>query len=95
MRNAIGHGRSKAAIFLGAAVAFGLAVVIAFIAIRAQAPVQEGSLPASTPAPRPATSSTEGLPTAPDVEIVMYQGCLLYTSPSPRDLSTSRMPSSA
>ena len=24
-----------------------------------------------------------------------YQGCLLYTSPSPRDLSTSRMPSSA
>ena len=25
----------------------------------------------------------------------MYTGCLLYTSPSPRDLSTSRMPSSA
>ena len=25
----------------------------------------------------------------------MIQGCLLYTSPSPRDLSTSRMPSSA
>ena len=24
-----------------------------------------------------------------------YFGCLLYTSPSPRDLSTSRMPSSA
>ena len=24
-----------------------------------------------------------------------YEGCLLYTSPSPRDLSTSRMPSSA
>ena len=24
-----------------------------------------------------------------------YQVCLLYTSPSPRDLSTSRMPSSA
>ena len=23
------------------------------------------------------------------------RGCLLYTSPSPRDLSTSRMPSSA
>ena len=32
-------------------------------------------------------------------EIVLAQGvytdCLLYTSPSPRDLSTSRMPSSA
>ncbi len=25
----------------------------------------------------------------------MFPGCLLYTSPSPRDLSTSRMPSSA
>ena len=25
----------------------------------------------------------------------MFTGCLLYTSPSPRDLSTSRMPSSA
>ena len=24
-----------------------------------------------------------------------FSGCLLYTSPSPRDLSTSRMPSSA
>ena len=24
-----------------------------------------------------------------------FLGCLLYTSPSPRDLSTSRMPSSA
>ena len=30
------------------------------------------------------------------VEIVRGDGvCLLYTSPSPRDLSTSRMPSSA
>ena len=27
--------------------------------------------------------------------VSMYEGCLLYTSPSPRDLSTSRMPSSA
>ena len=25
----------------------------------------------------------------------LHKGCLLYTSPSPRDLSTSRMPSSA
>ena len=29
------------------------------------------------------------------VEVVMPTSCLLYTSPSPRDLSTSRMPSSA
>ena len=27
--------------------------------------------------------------------VVMFSSCLLYTSPSPRDLSTSRMPSSA
>ena len=26
---------------------------------------------------------------------ITFKGCLLYTSPSPRDLSTSRMPSSA
>ena len=28
-------------------------------------------------------------------ESVVVKDCLLYTSPSPRDLSTSRMPSSA
>ena len=28
-------------------------------------------------------------------ELTEYSPCLLYTSPSPRDLSTSRMPSSA
>ena len=27
--------------------------------------------------------------------IILFYSCLLYTSPSPRDLSTSRMPSSA
>ena len=32
-------------------------------------------------------ADASGAPSAP--------GCLLYTSPSPRDLSTSRMPSSA
>ena len=30
-----------------------------------------------------------------DVEFYQSLNCLLYTSPSPRDLSTSRMPSSA
>ena len=29
------------------------------------------------------------------VSLALSNGCLLYTSPSPRDLSTSRMPSSA
>ena len=31
----------------------------------------------------------------PVVTLYMLSTCLLYTSPSPRDLSTSRMPSSA
>ena len=35
------------------------------------------------------------LPSASWVGGVAFQSCLLYTSPSPRDLSTSRMPSSA
>ena len=30
-----------------------------------------------------------------DAEFELWSHCLLYTSPSPRDLSTSRMPSSA
>ena len=30
-----------------------------------------------------------------DGAVLFSKGCLLYTSPSPRDLSTSRMPSSA
>ena len=29
------------------------------------------------------------------IGLALINGCLLYTSPSPRDLSTSRMPSSA
>ena len=29
------------------------------------------------------------------IMLIRYECCLLYTSPSPRDLSTSRMPSSA
>ena len=37
-------------------------------------------------------ASTEGKKSR---EVVEYGICLLYTSPSPRDLSTSRMPSSA
>ena len=32
---------------------------------------------------------------ANEKELVLSEVCLLYTSPSPRDLSTSRMPSSA
>ena len=31
----------------------------------------------------------------PDTHISLYDHCLLYTSPSPRDVEESRMPSSA
>ena len=37
----------------------------------------------------------EGHPEEERLQISTYDACLLYTSPSPRDLSTSRMPSSA
>ena len=37
---------------------------------------------------------TDTTPTGGDLGAHVW-GCLLYTSPSPRDLSTSRMPSSA
>ena len=30
-----------------------------------------------------------------EVAKLLYEGCLLYTSPSPRDATLSRMPSSA
>ena len=33
--------------------------------------------------------------TTEDNEVVEYRSCLLYTSPSPRDVEESRMPSSA
>ena len=35
------------------------------------------------------------LPTLVDRDLVLYESCLLYTSPSPRDRTRSRMPSSA
>ena len=39
--------------------------------------------------------STDKIYYGPVEEFEVLNGCLLYTSPSPRDLSTSRMPSSA
>ena len=40
-------------------------------------------------------TSALGLQGTVSGDLVLTSGCLLYTSPSPRDLSTSRMPSSA
>ena len=45
---------------------------------------------AETPGYKPREIDFEG-----EMKRFLSEGCLLYTSPSPRDLSTSRMPSSA
>ena len=66
----------------------------------ASAPVEAKATVAPTKPAAPAISDS-WKPTlfaqAPDSvdDIKRIKGCLLYTSPSPRDLSTSRMPSSA
>ena len=41
------------------------------------------------------TKGTPGVFTCGSPQLLGHYYCLLYTSPSPRDLSTSRMPSSA
>ena len=43
---------------------------------------------------QPTRIKEEGIPIV-KYDLTPYGICLLYTSPSPRDLSTSRMPSSA
>ena len=44
---------------------------------------------------RPLLRPGDVLEAVPGLIVTQHSGCLLYTSPSPRDLSTSRMPSSA
>ena len=43
----------------------------------------------------PGTKSNPGYVKSYEVDVVIPCGCLLYTSPSPRDVEESRMPSSA
>ena len=49
--------------------------------------------------PRLSLASTHPEGNPMNADLILFNGqfhtCLLYTSPSPRDLSTSRMPSSA
>ena len=42
-----------------------------------------------------ATGAANTVSIASTIAVPTFSSCLLYTSPSPRDLSTSRMPSSA
>ena len=41
------------------------------------------------------TTALDAVTTGDDVVAIGYDACLLYTSPSPRDATLSRMPSSA
>ena len=55
------------------------------------------NVPTKSPSSKTQTISIVGLSkeSNPEEILDMFVNCLLYTSPSPRDLSTSRMPSSA
>ena len=57
-------------------------------------PAAAGNQPAQNLNPTD-SSPVVGDPLSTIEELRRCEGCLLYTSPSPRDLSTSRMPSSA
>ena len=86
------------------------AVLVTHFAAKEEAVVKADSLPLTvglvqvTPLPRTVVLGQVGLlPRAAEVErfgaqaqpVAVAQACLLYTSPSPRDRTRSRMPSSA
>jgi len=50
---------------------------------------------APSPSASPTTSKNYAQTFVDKLAGILHLPCLLYTSPSPRDLSTSRMPSSA
>ena len=75
---------SKRVLFLGAFVA------LAASGADARALLQEPGAVAADPADLACGACKKFVAQGED-----YINCLLYTSPSPRDLSTSRMPSSA
>ena len=54
-----------------------------------------GAMAAAPALAIPEAEAIKKLQVVPVFVITDANGCLLYTSPSPRDLSTSRMPSSA
>ena len=58
-------------------------------------PTVEAEVRALLRASEPAEPPVPVVRLVPGARVGRYRLCLLYTSPSPRDLSTSRMPSSA
>ena len=84
----------------GAAFVLSTAITLIFAGLLLGQSIGTGQLPQTEPSPL-----SEFSPTSELIEQLNHSGkpftrgnivtCLLYTSPSPRDLSTSRMPSSA
>jgi len=66
--------KSTTPLLLGAAAAAALAVAVGFMVVRARPPVPEASAPPLSSAGGPSAPSLAGLPPAPDVEVMMYQG---------------------
>ena len=66
--------------------------MIAILTILSLALAACGNQPEATPAPAEIVSSSD---VVAEGRLEPIQGCLLYTSPSPRDRTRSRMPSSA
>ena len=58
-------------------------------------PILQRILPFASSSPSPAKHPVRALILAPTRELALQVFCLLYTSPSPRDRTRSRMPSSA
>ena len=77
----------------------GLAVAFAGFAslgeANAQKTFEKGTQTASIMIGLPSTTGLFSSIVVPPLTAVYEYGCLLYTSPSPRDPKTSRMPSSA
>ena len=80
---------------------FNICIVVGTMFLGACASSGGGSSPATPSvavAPQPSSTPTDqriAFASWTDTYTPGVSGCLLYTSPSPRDLSTSRMPSSA
>ena len=76
-------------------VAFLVSAEVGFVGGMEAAVVKGGDARCTTPVGNCAAHTASIGNHAAAVEWMLRHDCLLYTSPSPRDLSTSRMPSSA
>ena len=87
------NGTPKVDIFPGLSAYYALQISIAHRAPRCIA--DRGTAEAAAQQQKHSSSGGSDVAATDEKDERGYTGCLLYTSPSPRDLSTSRMPSSA